>query len=77
MNNWILPKNVLKKKKKKEEDYPGTTTDPLREITNLVQYLPNIRDHILPITVYNCVFWSTESYMKDRPILCAVYLKVS
>lgn len=36
-----------------DEDYPGTTADPIREILDLVKNLPNIWYNILPITVYD------------------------
>ena len=55
--------------------YPRTTADSLREVLDLVQNTLDLGDHILSITLYNCIPWSTKSYMKHWPILCAIYLK--
>ena len=61
---------------RKNGNYPSTTADPLRKLPDLVKHSPNIRNHILPITFNNCIPRSTQCYVKDRPILCAVYLKM-
>lgn len=44
--------------------YPRSTADPLRELLDLVQNIPNIWDNIVSITLYNSISWSTKSYMK-------------
>jgi hypothetical protein len=46
------------------EDYPRTIAEPLREILDLVQNIPDIWYNILAITLHNCIPWSTKSYMK-------------
>lgn len=56
------------------EDYPRTIADPLREILDLVQNIPDIWYNILAITLHNCIPRGTKSYMKHWPILSAVYL---
>lgn len=59
----------------KMNEYPWSIANFIREFFYFIQNLPNIRYHILPITVYGFILWSTKSYMKNRPVLCAVYLK--
>jgi hypothetical protein len=57
--------------------YPWSTPKSFWKLLDLIFNTPNLRDHIRPITVYDRISWSPQSYMKHWPVLCAIYLNIT